>query len=93
MRFEDIREFVDFLENRGELVRIKALVDANLEITEITDRVVKNGGPALLFENVAGTNIPVLTNIYGSKKRIAWALGGDDIEPVSYTHLTLPTKA
>ena len=60
MRFEDIREFVDFLENRGELVRIKALVDANLEITEITDRVVKNGGPALLFENVAGTNIPVL---------------------------------
>ena len=82
MRFEDIREFVDFLENRGELVRIKALVDANLEITEITDRVVKNGGPALLFENVAGTNIPVLTNIYGSKKRIAWALGGDDIEHV-----------
>jgi len=82
MRFEDIREFIDFLENRGELVRIKALVDANLEITEITDRVVKNGGPALLFENVIGTNIPVLTNIYGSKKRIAWALGGDDIEHV-----------
>ena len=80
MRFIDIREFIQFLESKGELVRVKTPVSNDLEITEITDRVVKAGGPALLFENVVGYDIPVLINIYGSSQRIAWALGGDHID-------------
>lgn len=80
MRFIDIREFIEFLESKGELVRIKTPVSNDLEITEITDRVVKAGGPALLFENVIGYDMPVLINIYGSSQRTAWALGGDQID-------------
>ena len=75
MKFKDLREFIAFLEEKGELVRVKTPVSCELEITEINDRVVKSGGPALLFENVEGYNIPVLTNTYGSARRIAWALG------------------
>ena len=54
MKFKDLREFISFLENKGELRRITAPVSHELEITEITDRVIKAGGPALLFENVTG---------------------------------------
>ena len=75
MKFKDIREFIAFLESKGELVRIKTPVSRDLEITEITDRVVKRGGPALLFEKVEGYDIPVLINAYGSAQRTAWALG------------------
>ena len=56
MAFKDIQHFMRFLEDRGELVRVKAEVDADLEITEITDRVSKNYGKALLFENVKGSD-------------------------------------
>ena len=76
MRFKDIREFIDFLESRNELRRIKAPVSCELEISEITDRVTKAGGPALLFENVEGYDVPVLINIFGTAQRMAWALGG-----------------
>ena len=62
MAFKDIQHFMRFLEDRGELVRVKAEVDADLEITEITDRVSKNYGKALLFENVKGSDYPVLIN-------------------------------
>ena len=80
MKFKDLREFIAFLEEKGELVRVKTPVSCELEITEINDRVVKSGGPALLFENVEGYNIPVLTNTYGSARRIAWALGVESLD-------------
>ena len=80
MKFRDIREFITFLEERGELARIKSPVSRDLEITEINDRVVKRGGPALLFENVEGFDMPVLINTYGSIRRIAWALGVEHLD-------------
>jgi len=73
VKFKDVREFITFLEGKGELLRIKTLVSSDLEITEIVDRVVKRGGPALLFENVEGYDMPVLVNIYGSSS--AYCLG------------------
>ena len=82
LRFQDLRQFLDFLEARGELVRVRELVDANLEITEITDRTSKGGGPALLFENVRGSRVPVAINVYGSEQRMAWALGAESIDEV-----------
>lgn len=80
MAFKDLRDFLQALEARGELKRIKAPVDAQLEITEITDRVVKAGGPALLFENVRGYDIPVATNIFGTLERVKLALGTEDLD-------------
>ena len=84
MAYHSLREFVDRLENENELVRIKDHVSPILEITEITDRVSKqsDGGKALLFENVEGSNIPVLINAFGSFKRINIALGVHDIEKI-----------
>ena len=69
MKFKDLREFIAFLEENGDLRRITTPVDHHLEITEITDRVIKSGGPALLFENVTGFDIPVIINMYGSTQR------------------------
>ena len=83
MKFKDIREFIAFLEDRGELARVKAPVSCDLEITEINDRVVKSGGPALLFENVQGYDIPVLINTYGSAQRTAWALGVEQLDDLA----------
>ncbi|MHB0975928.1 MAG: menaquinone biosynthesis decarboxylase [Candidatus Aquicultorales bacterium] len=82
MAFKDLREFIALLEKRGELVRIKEEVDPELEITEIADRVSKKAGPALLFENVKGSDYPVLINAYGSYKRMAWSLGVEDLDSV-----------
>ncbi len=78
MIFDDLSEFIDFLEKKKELIRIKAEVDPILEITEITDRISKKGGPALLFEKVKGSNIPLVINLFGSFRRMSWALGVDD---------------
>jgi len=75
MAYRDLQAFINALEKAGELKRIKEPVSPHLEITEITDRVCKQYGPALLFENVPGYNIPVLTNAFGSFKRICMALG------------------
>ena len=83
MSFRDLREFVTFLEQRGELKRVTAPVSSDLEITEITDRMVKSGGPALLFENVDGGTTPLLINIFGTHRRMALALGVEDIEELS----------
>ena len=79
-----LREFVERLEACGELVRIKAKVDTRYEITEITDRVSKSegGGKALLFENT-GTEYPVLMNMMGSDRRMAMALGVDDLSDIA----------
>ena len=79
MKFRDLGEFVKFLEDKGELLRISTPVSSELEITEIVDRVVKQGGPALLFENVDGSDFPVLVNTFGSERRAAWALGVEDL--------------
>ncbi len=83
MAYKDLREFVERLEREGELKRIKTEVDSELEITEITDRVSKAYGPALLFENVRGYSWPVLTNAFGSKKRMAMSLGVNDLDEIA----------
>ena len=75
MAFQDLREFIRALEKSGQLNRIRAEVDPELEITEITDRVSKRGGPALFFENVRGHSMPVLINAMGSRERMKLALG------------------
>ncbi len=80
MKYKDLREFISFLESKGELKRIKAPVSCDLEIAEVCDRVVKKGGPALLFENVEGYDIPVLINMFGTEKRMAWALGVERLD-------------
>ncbi|MFZ5652153.1 MAG: menaquinone biosynthesis decarboxylase [Bacillota bacterium] len=82
MAYKDLREFMADLEKRGLLKRIKTEVDACLEITEITDRVSKRGGPALLFENVRGYRMPVLTNAFGSMERMKLALGVNDLDDI-----------
>ena len=83
MKYRDLREFVALLEQRGELRRISAPVSADLEITEISDRMVKSGGPALLFENVEGHSAPLLINLFGTHKRVALALGVEDVEELA----------
>ena len=80
MSFKDLREFISLLEQEGELKRITAAIDPNLEITEIADRCLRNGGPALLFENPKGSSIPLLANLFGNTKRIALAMGQKDLE-------------
>ena len=80
MKFKDLREFISFLERKQELCRIQTPVSCELEITEIADRVVKGGGPALLFENVTGYDVPVVINIFGSEQRMAWALGVEKLD-------------
>lgn len=85
MAFYDLREFINALESRDMLKRIKTPVDCNLEITEITDRVSKMEGKknvALLFENVKGYDMPVLMNAFGSMERLALAFGVNDIEEI-----------
>ncbi|SHI04253.1 4-hydroxy-3-polyprenylbenzoate decarboxylase [Ferrimonas marina] len=78
MKFRDLREFITHLEDAGELKRVTAEVDTHLEMTEISDRVLRSGGPALLFENPKGHTMPVLANLFGTPKRVAMALGHDD---------------
>ncbi len=83
MPFADLRQFISALEKHSELKRIRAEVDTELEITEITDRVSKRGGPALLFENVRGYSIPVLINAFGSRERMKLALGITDYSDIT----------
>jgi 4-hydroxy-3-polyprenylbenzoate decarboxylase len=80
MAYDGMAAFVRALDARGEIVRVRAHVDPHLEIAHIADRVMKSGGPALLFENVTGSRFPLLINAYGSKRRMALALGVDDLE-------------
>jgi 4-hydroxy-3-polyprenylbenzoate decarboxylase len=85
MAYENLSDFINELHDDGELVRISAEVDPLLEITEITDRVSKspNGGPALFFENVKGSSMPVVINLLGSYKRMCRALGVNAFEEVA----------
>jgi 4-hydroxy-3-polyprenylbenzoate decarboxylase len=80
MSFKDLREFITLLEAEGELKRIKTPVDPYLEITEICDRTLRAGGPALLFENPKGSSIPLLGNLFGNTRRIALAMGQQDLQ-------------
>jgi 4-hydroxy-3-polyprenylbenzoate decarboxylase len=82
MPFRSLAEFVDALRAAGELHVVDAAVDPHLEISEITDRVVKAGGPALLFSKVKGSSYPVLTNQFGSQRRMAMALGAERLDDV-----------
>jgi 4-hydroxy-3-polyprenylbenzoate decarboxylase len=79
IKHSDLREFIDFLEQRGELKRITAEVDPNLEMTEICDRTLRAGGPALLFENPKGFDIPVLGNLFGTPERVAMGMGQESL--------------
>ena len=83
MAYEDLRAFIQALDRAGELKRISVEVDPILEISEIADRVSKSGGPALLFENVKGSRIPVLINAFGSPRRMEIALGVESLDEIS----------
>ncbi len=78
--FKDLRDFIELLEDQGELKRISTSVDPYLEITEIADRTLRREGPALLFENPLNSNIPVLADLFGTTKRVAMAMGQKDVE-------------
>ena len=82
MSFADLPDFLERLEKDGDLVRVKAQVDPHLEVTEIVQRVVRAGGPALLFENVKGSKLPLAMNVFGTKRRMAKALGVDDLDEI-----------
>ena len=80
MKYQDLRDFIQQLESMGELKRIKACVDPHLEMTEIADRVLRAGGPALLFENPKGHKVPVLANLFGTPRRVALGMGEESTE-------------
>ncbi|WP_456412387.1 4-hydroxy-3-polyprenylbenzoate decarboxylase [Thiolapillus sp.] len=79
MKYQDLRDFLSQLEQQGELRRIQAEIDPVLEMTEISDRVLRAGGPALLFENPRGHDAPVLTNLFGTTKRVAMGMGEESV--------------
>src|SRR3972149_1776168 len=78
--FRDLRDFLSFVEQRGQLNRVRTGFTSELEITETPARVVKSGGPALFFEKVTGYSMPVVTNLLGTEQRMAWALGVDTLD-------------
>ncbi len=79
MKYQDLRDFIAQLEKRGLLKRIRQEVDPNLEMTEICDRTLRAHGPALLFENVTGSDIPVLGNLFGTPERVALGMGKESV--------------
>lgn len=80
MKYKDLRDFIAQLESQGELKRIQAEIDPHLEMTEICDRVLKAGGPAILFEKPKGHTIPVLGNLFGTPRRVAMGMGQESVE-------------
>jgi len=80
MKYHDLRDFIAQLEKLGELKRIKVEVDTRFEMTEICDRVLRAGGPAILFENPKGHSIPVLANLFGTPRRVALGMGQESVE-------------
>ncbi|HEY6824849.1 MAG TPA: UbiD family decarboxylase, partial [Steroidobacteraceae bacterium] len=75
MKYHDLRDFLAQLEARGNLARVRTAVDPHLEMTEICDRVLRDAGPAILFEHPKGHTIPVLGNLFGTPQRVAWGMG------------------
>jgi 4-hydroxy-3-polyprenylbenzoate decarboxylase len=80
MAFDDLRDWIGHLRREGELVEVAAEVDPHLEIAEITDRVTKAGGPALLFTNVRGSRMPLLINQFGTERRMCMAFGVERLD-------------
>jgi len=80
MKYRDLRDFIQQLESRQQLVRLSQSVDPNLEITELCDRTLRAGGPAILFENPTGSNIPLLGNLFGTPERVALGMGESSTE-------------
>ena len=89
MKYRDLRDFIAQLESAGELKRISHPVSTDLEMTEISDRVLRREGPALLFEkpmhNGVAASMPVLTNLFGTPKRVAWGMGAEDVGALRQT--------
>ena len=79
MQYKDLREFIDQLEKDGDLKRISQKIDPNLEITEISDRTLRQKGPALLFEKAGDSAIPLLSNLFGTEQRVAKAMGESQV--------------
>ncbi|NOZ14109.1 MAG: menaquinone biosynthesis decarboxylase [Acidobacteria bacterium] len=85
----DLRRFISELEKKGDLLRVSAQLDPELEICEFTDRISKMNGPGLLFENPKGSSIPVVTNLFGSMDRMALALGVEKVDDIAFRIETL----
>ena len=79
MKYRDLRDFLSKLESEGELKRISVEVDPYLEMTEVCDRTLRRGGPALLFERPKGYTVPVLGNLFGTPRRVALGMGAEDV--------------
>ena len=79
MKYRDLREFIHGLERLGELKRVAKPVSTRLEMTALSDRVLKAGGPALLFEQPVGYKIPALTNLFGTPRRVAMGMGAAEV--------------
>ncbi|TNG93842.1 4-hydroxy-3-polyprenylbenzoate decarboxylase [Pasteurellaceae bacterium USgator11] len=79
MKYKNLRDFIDLLEQQGELKRISQAIDPHLEMTEIADRTLRLGGPALLFENPVGYDMPVLCNLFGTARRVALGMGQENV--------------
>ncbi|MCB1714506.1 MAG: 4-hydroxy-3-polyprenylbenzoate decarboxylase [Candidatus Competibacteraceae bacterium] len=79
MHYKDLRDFITRLEAMGQLKRITASIDPKLEMTEICDRVLRAGGPALLFEHPKGHTVPVLANLFGTPERVALGMGAESV--------------
>ena len=80
MKYKDLRDFISKLEEKGLLKRVALEIDTDLEMTEIADRTLRAGGPAILFENPKGHNIPVLANLFGTPERVALGMGQESVE-------------
>ena len=89
MQYKDLRDFIDQLEQGGELKRVSVEVDPYLEITEICDRTLRAGGPALLFEQPKGSRIPLLGNLFGTPKRVALGMGEESVDALREVGKTL----
>ena len=79
MKYSDLRDFISKLQQIGELKRISTPISPHLEMTEVCDRTLRAGGPALLFEQPVGHSMPVLGNLFGTPRRVALGMGADDV--------------
>jgi 4-hydroxy-3-polyprenylbenzoate decarboxylase len=89
MNYKDLRDFISQLERLGELKRVSVEVDPKLEMTEICDRVLRAGGPAILFEKVKGHSMPVLGNLFGTPRRVALGMGQESVTALREVGKTL----
>jgi 4-hydroxy-3-polyprenylbenzoate decarboxylase len=88
LAYRDLRDFMAQLEKLGELKRITSPVSPHLEMTELCDRTLRSGGPALLFETPVGHSIPVLGNLFGTPRRVALGMGATDVSQLrNYRHV------